>query len=70
LGVVIRKILKTDYIWISDIETFDDAVKLMEYAFNVYKNDLEADRSYLRDGHMLFTYMFLNLLSLYLTSRF
>ncbi len=38
----------------------------MEYAFNVYKNDLEADRSYLRDDHMLFTYMFLNLLSLYL----
>ena len=38
----------------------------MEYAFNVYKNDLEADRSYRRDDHMLFTYMFLNLLSLYL----
>ena len=38
----------------------------VEYAFNVYKNDLEADRSYLRDDHMLFTYMFLNLLSLYL----
>ena len=38
----------------------------MEYAFNVYKNDLEVDRSYLRDDHMLFTYMFLNLLSLYL----
>lgn len=38
----------------------------MEYAFNVYKNDFEADRSYLRDNHMLFTYMFLNLLSLYL----
>ena len=38
----------------------------MEYAFNVYKNDLEADRSYLRDDHMLSTYMFLNLLSLYL----
>ncbi len=38
----------------------------MEYAFNVYKNDLEADRSYLRDDHMLFTYMFLNMLSLYL----
>ncbi|MCL5437714.1 MAG: transposase, partial [Candidatus Thermoplasmatota archaeon] len=36
------------------------------YAFNVYKNDLDADRSYLRDDHMLFTYMFLNLLSLYL----
>ena len=38
----------------------------MEYAFNVYKNDLEADRSYLEDDHMLFSYMFLNLLSLYL----
>ncbi|OWP56674.1 MAG: IS1634 family transposase [Thermoplasmatales archaeon B_DKE] len=38
----------------------------VEYAFNVYKNDLEADRSYLRDDHMMFTYMFLNLLSLYL----
>jgi len=38
----------------------------VEYAFNVYKNDLEADRLYLRDDHMLFTYMFLNLLSLYL----
>ena len=38
----------------------------VEYAINVYKNDLEADRSYLRDDHMLFTYMFLNLLSLYL----
>ena len=38
----------------------------MEYAFNVYKNDLEADRSYLRDNHMISTYIFLNLLSLYL----
>ena len=38
----------------------------VEYAFNIYKNDLEADRSYLRDDPMLFTYMFLNLLSLYL----
>ena len=38
----------------------------VEYAFNVYKNDLEADRSYLGDEHMLFSYMFLNLLSLYL----
>ena len=26
----------------------------VEYAFNVYKNDLEADRSYLRDDRMLF----------------
>ena len=33
---------------------------------NVYENDLEVDRSYLGDDHMLFTYMFLNLLSLYL----
>jgi transposase len=38
----------------------------VEYAFNVYKNDLEADRSYLRDDGMLFVYMFLSLLSLYL----
>ena len=38
----------------------------MEYAFNVYRNDLEADRSYLRNDHMISTYMFLNLLSLYL----
>ena len=38
----------------------------VEYAFNMYKNDLEADSSYLRDDHMMFTYMFLNLLSLYL----
>lgn len=38
----------------------------VEYAFNVYKNDLETDRSYLRDDHMVFTFMFLNLLSLYL----
>ena len=28
--------LKTDYIWVSDIETFEDAKKLMEYAFNHY----------------------------------
>ncbi|MHB1812914.1 MAG: transposase [Thermoplasmataceae archaeon] len=38
----------------------------VEYAFNVYKNDLEVDRSYLGDDHKLFSYMFLNLLSLYL----
>ena len=38
----------------------------VEYAFNVYKNDLEADRSNLRDDSMISTYMFLNLLSLYL----
>jgi transposase len=36
----------------------------VEYAFNVFKNDLEADRSYLRDERMLFTYLFLNFLSL------
>ena len=29
--------LKTDYIWVSDIETFEDAKKLMEYAFTDYK---------------------------------
>ena len=38
----------------------------VEYAFNVYKNDLEADRSYLRDERMLSSYMFLNLLSLHI----
>ncbi len=38
----------------------------VEYAFNVLKNDLEADRSYLRDDRMLFTYLFLNLLSLHI----
>ena len=38
----------------------------VEYAFNVFKNDLEADRSCLRDDGMLFVYMFLNLISLYL----
>ena len=38
----------------------------VEYAFNVYKNDLETDRSCLGDDHKLFSYMFLNLLSLYL----
>ncbi len=42
----------------------------MEYAFTVYKNDLEADRSYLWDDHTLFTYMFLNILSLYLHFQF
>jgi transposase len=36
----------------------------VEYAFNVFKNDLETDRSYLRDERMLFTYLFLNFLSL------
>jgi transposase InsO family protein len=28
--------LKTDYIWVNDIETFEDAKKLMEYAFTDY----------------------------------
>jgi transposase InsO family protein len=28
--------LKTDYIWVTDIETFEDAKKLMEYAFTDY----------------------------------
>ena len=28
--------LKTDYIWVNDIETFEDAKNLMEYAFNDY----------------------------------
>ena len=28
--------LKTDYIWVNDIETFEDAKKLMEYAFTNY----------------------------------
>ena len=34
----------------------------VEYAFNVYKNDLEVDRLYLSSNHMLFSWMFLNLL--------
>ena len=28
--------LKTDYIWVTDLETFEDARKLMEYAFTDY----------------------------------
>ncbi|MHB1623608.1 MAG: IS3 family transposase [Cuniculiplasma sp.] len=28
--------LKTDYIWVTDVETFEDGKKLMEYAFNDY----------------------------------
>ncbi len=36
----------------------------VEYAFNALKNDIEADRSYLRDDRMLSSWMFLNLLSL------
>ncbi|MGC8497434.1 MAG: IS1634 family transposase, partial [Thermoplasmata archaeon] len=38
----------------------------IEYAFNVFKNLLEADKTYLRDANKLSSYMFLNLLSLYL----
>ena len=38
----------------------------VEYAFNVLKNDLDADSSYLRDDRMLSSWMFLNLISLYL----
>ena len=38
----------------------------IEYAFNVYKNDLEVDSLYLSSNHMLFSWIFLNLLSLYL----
>ncbi|MGC8483964.1 MAG: IS1634 family transposase, partial [Thermodesulfobium sp.] len=38
----------------------------VEYAFNVLKNDLDADRSYLRDDRMLSSWMFLNIISLYL----
>ena len=30
--------LKTDYIWPNDLETFKDAGKLMEYAFNDYNS--------------------------------
>ncbi|HIH59778.1 MAG TPA: IS3 family transposase, partial [Ferroplasma sp.] len=30
--------LKTDYIWVNDLETFEDAKKLMEYAFDDYNN--------------------------------
>jgi transposase InsO family protein len=29
--------LKTDYIWVTDLERFEDARKLMEYAFTDYK---------------------------------
>ena len=28
--------LKTDYIWVTDLETLEDAKKLMEYAFSDY----------------------------------
>ena len=37
----------------------------MDYTFNVCRNDLKADRSYLRDERIFFTYEFLNLLSPY-----
>ncbi|WMT49126.1 MAG: integrase core domain-containing protein [Thermoplasmatales archaeon] len=30
--------LKTDYIWVNDLETFQDAENLMEYAFNDYNS--------------------------------
>jgi len=30
--------LKTDYIWLNELENFEDANKLMEYAFNDYNN--------------------------------
>ena len=30
--------LKTDYIWVNDLETFEDAENLMEYAFNDYNS--------------------------------
>jgi putative transposase len=30
--------LKTDYIWVTELETFEDARKLMEYAFNDYNS--------------------------------
>ena len=31
-----RNSIKTDYIWVNDIEKFEDAKKLMEYAFTDY----------------------------------
>ena len=33
----IHNSLKTDYIWVNDIETFEDAKKLIEYVFTDYK---------------------------------
>ena len=30
--------LKTDYIWINDLETFEDAEKLIEHAFGDYNS--------------------------------
>ena len=30
--------LKTDYIWLNDLESYEDAKELMEYAFNDYNN--------------------------------
>ena len=31
--------LKTDYIWQNDLESYEDAKELMEYAFNDYNNN-------------------------------
>jgi transposase InsO family protein len=33
-----HNLLKTDYIWPNDLETFEDAENLMEYAFNDYNS--------------------------------
>jgi transposase len=41
----------------------------VENRFNVYKNDLKDDRSYLRDDCMMFAYISPNLLSLSLHSQ-
>ncbi|WP_236940614.1 integrase core domain-containing protein [Ferroplasma acidiphilum] len=30
--------LKTDYIWLNDLESYEDAKELIEYAFNDYNN--------------------------------
>ena len=30
--------MKTDYLWVNDIEMFDDATRLMEYVFTDYNN--------------------------------
>ena len=30
--------MKTDYIWQNDLESYEDAKQLMEYAFNDYNN--------------------------------
>ena len=31
--------MKTDYIWQNDLESYEDAKELMEYAFNDYNNN-------------------------------